>query len=528
MPSQEKDLASAVEDAATMAAAAPGVPRKSPRLLSVLPEQAPLRRTPFQPLSPFLTPLEGSPAETPPLPRALRSLAHIVDGGLCHRCGSCVGICPTKVLGRDADEYPRVDHLSACTDCDLCVRVCPGDEFDLNAFHQEIYGSPATITDTHGPFERGVLAASTDPFIREHSTSGGLVTALLAHLLESGEIDGAVCIGSDEAELWKGKAIVARSRQELLSSMKSKYAISPTNSVFGEIREIPGRYAIVGLPCQIHGFLKAAQLDPRIKSRVVLSIGLFCHAAIEHEAFHVMWETLGDKKAQVKRFISRVGKHPGTPYVELKDGSLYPFYFGNRSGYRPSSIEVINVLYRLFTPVRCTTCFDGLSDFADISVGDPWMAPPEDHVDLYQGWSFGLLRSARGVAAYEKLVKAGKVESVEVTRREVLESNKLMASEKRWRAFRVIETHRRQGKAIPNYGSDYSEFPRHHGLQFIKTELHMLSHIFCFLPKLRAKALRFFLTGGYWLFWLNHKRRALRVIIRDTKEKMRRKVMGRR
>ena len=497
------------------------------RTLAILPEEAPLRRLPNQPLSPFLEPFEDTPSESPPLPRALRSLAQIVDGGLCHRCGSCVGICPTKVLGRDSDEYPTIEHLSSCTDCDLCVRVCPGDEFDINAFHQELYGRPATITDTHGPFERGVLAASTDAFIREHSTSGGLVTALLAHLLESGEIDGAVCIGSDETELWKGKAFVARSRADLLSSMKSKYAICPTNSAFAEVREVPGRYAIVGLPCQIHGFHKAAALDPRIKSRVVLTIGLFCHAAIEHEAFRVMWETLGDKKSRVRKFISRVGKHPGTPHVELDDGTLHPFYFGDRKGYRPSSIEVINVLYRLYTPVRCTTCFDGLSDFADISVGDPWMAPPDDGVDLYQGWSFGLLRSARGVAAYDKLVQAGKVTSVDVTRREVLESNKLMASEKRWRAFRVIETHRRQGKAIPNYGPSYPEFPRHHGLQFLKTELHILSHVFCFLPKLRAKALRFFLTGGYWLFWLNHKRRALRVLWRDSKEKLRRKIVGR-
>jgi coenzyme F420 hydrogenase subunit beta len=321
--------------------------------------------------------------------------------------------------------------------------------------------------------------------------------------------------------------MVARSREELLSAMKSKYAISPTNASLSVVRENPGRYALVGLPCQIHGFRKAAELDPRIKERVVLTIGLFCHAAIEHEAFHVIMQSLGERAQRVRRFTSRIGKHPGTPYVDLDDGTSYPVYFGSRAGYRPSSIEVINVLYRLYTPVRCTTCFDGLSDFADISVGDPWMAPPEKSINFYEGWSFALLRSARGIRAYDEAVAAGAVNNFDVTPHEVRQSNKLMATEKRWRAFRMIETHRRQGKAIPSYGPSIKRFPRHRGWQFVETELHIISHLFCFLPKYRARVLAFMLSGGYWLFWLNHKRRALRTGWRDTITALKNRWFGR-
>jgi coenzyme F420 hydrogenase subunit beta len=462
-------------------------------------------------------------------PRALRGLARIIDGGLCHRCGSCVGICPTGVLGLDEREYPTVKHLSACTDCDLCMRVCPGDEFDFQKFHTEVLGVPGDFTDTHGHFIASAVAYSTDPVVREHSTSGGVVTGILLGLLERGEIDGAIVIASDPERLWKGKPVVARTREEILAGMKSKYAICPTNAAFAEIRAVEGRYALVGLPCQIHGFRKAAELDERLKSRITLTVGLFCHAAIEHEAFEVIWETLGDKASRAKRFISRIGKHPGTPYIELDDGSMYPVYFGDRRGYRPTSIEVINVLYRLFTPSRCTTCFDGLADFADISVGDPWMAPPEDSVDWYAGWSFTLLRTPRGKEVFDSLVGAGQLQSVPITRREALRSNNLMAEEKRWRAFRVIETHRRQGKSIPAYGDPQMRFPRHSGWQFIKTEIHMLTHIFCFLPKYRARLLHFFLgRGGYHLFWLNSQRRALRVGMRDGIARLRRILFGRR
>lgn len=476
--------------------------------------------------SPDLQSDKQSPATSP---RALRSLARIVDGGLCHRCGSCVGICPTGVLALDSSEYPTVKNLSACTDCDLCVRVCPGDEFDYQGFTQKVYEQPADYNATHGQFIEGALGYATDPAIREHSTSGGVVTAVLLDQMARGSIDGAVVIVSEGDELWKGKAVIARSRAEILSAMKSKYAICATNSVFSQIRELPGRYALVGLPCQIHGYLKAAELDQRIKERVVLTIGLFCHAAIEHEAYDVIWQTLGEKAARAKRFITRVGKHPGSPNIELDDGTLYPVYFGDRSGYRPTSIEMINILYRLYTPERCTTCFDALAEFADIAVGDPWMAPPERGVSFYDGWSFSLIRSARGSAAYNLAVESGNLKTLAVTRKEALACNSLMAGEKRWRAFRVIETHRRQGKSLPLYSSPHQEFPRHTGWQFIKTEMHMLSHIFCFLPKYRARLLKFFLgPGGYWLLWLNHKRRAFRFWRRDALAALKRNIFGRR
>lgn len=491
-------------------------------LLQVLPQESKLRGE-----NAFLEPLPFPPNENGKAPRALRALSHIVDGGLCHRCGTCVGICPTGVLGLDSEDYPRVKNLSACTDCDLCVKVCPGDEFDFLSFYKEVHGKEGDFTDTHGKFIDASVSYATDPVIRDGSTSGGTVSAILCHLLETKQIDGAVCIASDPDQLWKGKAIIARNREQVLSAMKSKYAITPTNSVFSEIRELPGKYAVVGLPCQMHGLQKAMQLDQRIKERVFVSIGLFCHAAIEHEAFRVIWEGLGDKTKGAKRFVSRIGKHPGAPHLELADGSFYPVYYGDRQGYRPSSIEVINVLYRLYTPERCTTCFDGLSEFADISVGDPWLPPPDDSVDWYKGWSFCLNRTERGAAVYRSLIDSGKLHSVSVTPREARASNKLMATEKRWRAFRVIETHRRQGKPIPQYGPDLQEFPQHGGLQFVETEMHMLTHIFCFLPKYRAGVLRFMLGSGYWLFYVNNLRRRFRVWSRDELYRLRTKFFGR-
>ncbi len=506
-----------------------GLTSSSPkkRSLPIIPDtdSAPTLRTPGE----FVRSLDWSSDRDDTTPRALRSLAKIVDGGLCHRCGSCVGICPTGVLGLDGEDYPSVKNLSACTDCDLCVKVCPGDEFDIHKAYQATYKSEVDVTSTHGHFTESYLSFATDPAIRENSTSGGLITGILLHQLRNGLIDGAVVIVSDPEQLWKGKPIVARSEAELIAAMKSKYAICPTNSVFSEIRAMPGKYALVGLPCQIHGFVKAAELDHRLKERIVLTLGLFCHAAVEHEALRIIWNSLGDKTLQATKYISRVGKHPGTPHLQMHDGSLYPVYFGDKRGYRPSSMEVINIVYRLYTPARCLTCFDASAEFADIAVGDPWMAPPHSGIDFYKGWSFALVRSERGRLAMQQASASGEIVNEPVTRREALACNRMMSTEKRWRAFRVIETLRRQGKPIPAYGPHGYRFPRQSGKQFIKTEIHMLTHMFCHLPKLRSYVLRATLSNfGYCLLWLNCQRRNLRFFVRDSWARVRNSLVGRR
>ncbi len=497
--------------------------------LAIIPEEAPLQGSNSLYLKKMPLPSkEGGIEQGEEQPRALRSLARIIDNGLCHRCGSCIGICPTGVLGLSTEEYPEVKNLSVCTDCDLCVKVCPGDEFDYERHSHEHTGQAPDLRDTHGFFHKAVIGYSTEKDLRQNSTSGGIVTGILLHLLDTGKIDGAVVIASDENDLWKGKPIVARTREEILSATKSKYAISPTNAVFSELLQVPGKYALVGLPCQLHGFKKACELDKRLAERVVLTLGLFCHAAIEHEAFRTIWEGLGEKVHGAKRFVSRIGKHPGAPHIELADGTLYPVYFGNQNGYRPSSMEMINILYRLYTPERCLTCFDALAEFADISVGDPWMAPPDDSVDFHDGWSFALLRTERGVQAFEETVQTQKMVHMDLTTREAKGCNHQMATEKRWRAFRVIETHKRQGKSVPSYGDPTADFPQHSGLQFVETEANMLTHIFCFLPRYRKTLLTFFLgSGGYSLLWLNNKRRRVKFWIRDGVARLKRKIAGR-
>ena len=183
-------------------------------------------------------------------------------------------------------------------------------------------------------------------------------------------------------------------------------------------------------------------------------------------------------------------------------------------------MEIINVLYRLYTPPRCLTCYDSTAEFADIAVGDPWMPSPSEDIDFYQGYTFAFARTKNGKQVLSEADNAGDIHLVGITREIAKTANVLMGHEKRNRAFRLIETRRRQGYAVPFYNF---KIPKASGKEFILTEINMLSHIFCFVkPGRRLMMKLLFSPFGYFLLRLNNVRRKLRDWRRDKAAKTKR------
>ena len=473
---------------------------------------------------PLIQPFKSLKSDQPEPPRALKALGQIVENDLCHRCGSCVGICPTEVLGLDQADYPVVKNMSACTDCDLCVKVCPGDEFNYPEFYKKTYGVEPDNHDVYGHFENGYISHSTDDDIRARATSGGFVTGFLAYLIESGYIDGAMVVVPDEKVPWKGVPKIARTREELISAMKSKYSIVGTNSIFTEMRDTPGKYAMVVLPCQMHGVLKAMELDKRLRERIVFTIGLLCHASLENEGLSDAYDHYASHRPEladkVKKFYFRVGKHPGSSFVEFEDGERDFLFFPKKKNYHPDMIEMANVLYRLYTPKRCITCFDSHVEFADMAVGDPWMPLPVDGVNFHDGYTYVVTRNKEADRLMEAAVAAGHLKSIKIDKKAAKLCNRAMGTEKRHRAFRIIESDRFSGKPVPEY---FFEAPSSSLKHKILTEINILTHSLCFLPGVRRAVLRCILSPvGYYLLWLNKRRRNLRTKWRDYSAKRKR------
>jgi len=114
-----------------------------------------------------------------------RTIGSVVEDGLCAQCGWCVVSCPTAAITQR--ETPA-GHLlpginkEKCILCGTCHRNCSG-------WHLE-----EGIIDTRsdllpGPILASFVGHATDTEIRSKAQSGGIVSAILCHQMESGNIE---------------------------------------------------------------------------------------------------------------------------------------------------------------------------------------------------------------------------------------------------------------------------------------------------------------------------------------------------
>ena len=107
-----------------------------------------------------------------------------------------------------------------------------------------------------GNYENLYVGHATDATVRSRGASGGIISAVLHHLLDEGKIDGALVLGMDEESPWQARVQIARSSAQIRAAAQSKYSLSPVNVALRELEHEDGDFAYVGLPCQVHSLRK--------------------------------------------------------------------------------------------------------------------------------------------------------------------------------------------------------------------------------------------------------------------------------
>jgi len=139
------------------------------------------------------------------------------------------------------------------------------------------------------------MGYATDHSMRWTGQSGGLVTALLVFALEEGLIDGAVVTRMSKSDPLSPETVVAESKKEILNASKSKYCPVPLNVAVKEVLKKNGKYAIVGIPCQIHGIRKLEMIESKLKNKIILHLGLFCSHTLSYDQLNEFADiSLGD------------------------------------------------------------------------------------------------------------------------------------------------------------------------------------------------------------------------------------------
>lgn len=368
------------------------------------------------------------------LDRAKTNIASVVNNRLCTGCGTCAGICPSLAIKMNLDEenatYAANIIEKKCSHCGTCSTVCPGFSLDFAQLNSSVFGRPQRDYSL-GNYLRCYTGNASEHEIRYNSSSGGLITSLLIAALEDGTIDGALVTRMAKNTPLLPEPFIARTKADVISAQGSKYCPVPTNAMLRTILSERAKFAVVGLPCQIHGIRKAEIALPKLRERVVLHLGLFCSHNVNFQGTEYFLGRLHVEKDDVSVMRYRGDGWPGSASVKLKDGA------------RKTDLEEIwNNMFisRFFTPMYCMFCRDSTNEFADISFGDPWL--PRFRNEKI-GKSIVICRNQKGLGMLYRATSKRLIELTSISHVEVNMSQKSLSYKKRIVNVTEKVTHKR-------------------------------------------------------------------------------------
>ncbi len=301
----------------------------------------------------------------------------IVQSGLCSGCGACASQGEGQM---ELDVYGQLRPYGGDAFLkkgpEAFERICPFSPLaaDEDAISDDLYPD-APRYPTVGRFVSAHVGYVAEEAFRERGSSGGMVSWVLEELMRKGLIDGAahvVPVADPQADGRFFRYRIARNEAEIREGAKSRYYPVEASEVLRGIRETPGRYAVVGVPC----FIKAIQLlrreDPILRERIAYTLGLFC----------------GHMKSA--RFAESIAMQMGLPFEEVR-----AVEFRLKDTERPANVYTAQLTMRggtvhrrdwwnlvdgdwgsgFFQYEACNFCDDVIAETSDISFGDAWVEP---------------------------------------------------------------------------------------------------------------------------------------------------------
>lgn len=258
------------------------------------------------------------------------------------------------------------------------------------------------------------MGYAADEKIRANAASGGTVTALLCHLLETKQIDGAWVTRSEikDGKL-SYKTFIATTKEELMECSSSVYMHMPLLRHTKMLEDFSGRLAVVLVPCQMRGFSAMLEKNPQLNEKIALKVGLYCSGSHREEATTV---PLRKKKIPLEnavRIYYRRGHWRGLSTVQYADGS-------ERTLSYPKTICAYKNAY-FFSRESCMVCQDHFGFAADISFGDIWLKEMKKNPIKHTSC---VIRTQRALDMYRSAVDAGALVDAKIDDERMLRSQK--------------------------------------------------------------------------------------------------------
>jgi coenzyme F420-reducing hydrogenase beta subunit len=305
----------------------------------------------------------------------------VIEGGYCIGCGACAAVLGTPfkmVFDRYGKYSPELTTpTQPLTETDLTT-ICPFADHSANETEigRRLFSDQCTFDSFIGFYLNCYAGYVTEAQFRSKGSSGGLGTWITHELLTKKMIDGVIHVRAQIPSLEDPKLFryqISTSVEDLLGGAKSRYYPIEMSEVLNRVRQLPGKYAIVGLPCFVKAIRLLAEHDQELRERITYCVGLICgHLKTAHFASMFAWQA-GLNPADVQQVDFRV-KMPG------QKASQYGFeVHGMVDRQLISRVKPVREFFGsdwgmgFFKPKACDFCDDVVAETADITVGDAWL-----------------------------------------------------------------------------------------------------------------------------------------------------------
>jgi coenzyme F420 hydrogenase subunit beta len=250
----------------------------------------------------------------------------------------------------------------------------------------------------------GALAAArtgwaTDPALRHRASSGGALSAILRHLLDTGTVARVVQTGADPARPIANVTVVSTTARAIAAAAGSRYAPSAPLAGLPALIDEAAPAAFVGKPCDVAALRAMMRRDPRIARAFPVVLSFFCAGVPSLVGARAILAAMDVTEPEVIAFRYRGEGWPGHAAARLADGSERRMSYADSWG---------GILSR-HVQFRCKICPDGIGEFADIVCADAWVCDDRGYplFDEAEGVSLVLSRTALGERLVAGAMAAG-------------------------------------------------------------------------------------------------------------------------
>jgi coenzyme F420 hydrogenase subunit beta len=213
-----------------------------------------------------------------------------------------------------------------------------------------------------GPLGYVGVGHATDEAVRYQGSSGGAISALLIHALETGLVDRVIHVAADPSDPTRNIMKSSTNAVEVMEGAGSRYTASSPLAQIDQALSEGGKIAFVGKPCDVSGLRRLAQVDYRVERHVPIAVSFFCGGMPSHGGVGRILSAMGVDPAEVTAFRFRGRGWPGTTAATTRDGRTREMTYAESWGeFLAKEVQF-----------RCKVCPDAVGGTADIACADAW------------------------------------------------------------------------------------------------------------------------------------------------------------